>query len=650
MSSFSIRVNEPKSFARAFKLAAATAAGRAKWGGSRVVEQILLRVKGFKAELCATDLCQYLVIDCGLCNIGQLTISGDDGALFLPNDWKVPNEPFTLEYKSTDTGPVVTLKTGVVESSILQQNDPEEWPNFPLANAGVKFTLPAARLAHEFNTLAPMCAEEKGRYALNGMFFEFTGSTPENVGLPDEASAKSGPFTPTVPPISLALVATNGRRLAAHKLPVTLEKAPRYQVILEREHAIKLSHIFKVLGSEEVEVGFSPEVEDIDNKGNVTEVRPKDRYLFFSNHGLFCACAMIEGQFPDYHMVLPKTDAKVQMDREAFSNALLAVKKACDVEEAAVKLTFQAEQLLLEAKSRTKGYAKTTLPLDEVPPQMILGLDPDYLLEALAALRCETVLLEFSSADEGVVLHDGAPDLRYHLVMPIDVESRPAEPKKPVLDEKTEVWDGKAGKYVEIAPEVIAARKAEHEQAEIQYKLDFEAYREQLRLYRLSHRLNERKDDWECEDAQAKGEFAPRPAHEKPIGTKIGVVFSAEKLRQAALSVDPMPAPKKRAAKAMLDPQPGKIPLAGSTGAFESSFTGVSPTRMEPPTPMVEIDRGADLSAEAAVYRDSGADLSAEAVVYRDSGADLSAEARSAEAETPEALGYVKNDKQWEMF
>jgi hypothetical protein len=126
MSKFSVRVNDPKGFSRAFKLAAGCASHGSKWGNKLPVQHVLLRVAGFKALLLATDLQRYLTIDLGLADCGQLSLDGGDGELFLPADWKVPREPFTLEFEPTDTadaGPKVTLKYGAVETEISQEHD-----------------------------------------------------------------------------------------------------------------------------------------------------------------------------------------------------------------------------------------------------------------------------------------------------------------------------------------------------------------------------------------------------------------------------------------------------------------------------------------------------------------------------------------------
>jgi DNA polymerase-3 subunit beta len=390
-----------------------------------------------------------------LADCGQLSLSGGDGELFLPADWKVPREPFTLEHEPTDTasagsgqaGPKVTLKYGAVETDLPQEHDTADYPNFPLRNAGCKFDLPAIRLAHELNTLAPMCAAEKGRYALNGIYFEFSGTQPDD----------AGPFTPLVPPFKAHLVATDGRHLGMSTLPVTFEKPPRYQALLAAPHALNVSKIMLALENDEnVEVAFSPEVDDVNDTGQTTAVRPFENVMFFGTRSWSYTARMIEGQFPDWRSVVPKTDATVLLDREAFIEALRAVKHACSEESKPVKLTFNADHLLIEAKSHKNGYAKTQILLDEVPPQMTLGLDPEYLIEAALALTGETLVFQFRSSKYGVSIHDGAPELRYQLVMPIDLGNRPVEPKEPENGVKEEVWNGKTSTWDKVSDEAKA--------------------------------------------------------------------------------------------------------------------------------------------------------------------------------------------------
>ncbi|CAG0952094.1 Beta sliding clamp [Planctomycetaceae bacterium] len=527
---FSVRVNNPKAFTRAFKLAAGTALKHSRYG-NRVCENVVLRVSGFKALLLATDLEQYLTIDLGLTDC-QLSLDGD-GALFLPSDWKVPGTPFELKFEPTDTGPKVTLKHGVVETEILQDCNADEWPNFPLRNAGCKFELPAARLAHDLNTIAPLCAAEKGRYALNGVFFEFDGTKPED----------AGPFYHPLPPFKAQLVATDGRHLGMSQLPVTITKTPpRFQPLLASVHALNVSKIMLALETDEaVEVGFAPEVEDTDDKGNTQNVRPHEPYMFFGTRTWSYTARTIEGQFPDWHSVVPKTDANVILNRQAFIDALQAVKHACSVDSAAARLTFNADHLLIEAKSHQHGYAKTQIALCAVPPMMTLGLDPEYLIEACNALTGEWIVFSFRSSEYGVSIHDGAPEMRYQLVMPIDLGDQPVEPKEPQSTVKDEVWDGKKSAMVKVSDEAKAAAQAEYEQAVAQHKLDMEKYKLELAAWRLHKRQNVKLIDGEESDwEQDLGEFTPRPATEPAIGQKLAECPTLEELHAKALTADPV--------------------------------------------------------------------------------------------------------------
>lgn len=552
MSKFSIRVLDPKGFARAFKLCAGIAHAKSRHGTNPICSIVLLTVSGFKATMQATDLSQYLTINLGLATQG-LSLDGE-GCLTLPNDWKVPKEPFTLESEPSETGPMVTLHYSAVTQNIPQPHKvPDEYPCFPPRpepvegfNAGVKFELPGAELAHHLSKLSEYTASEKGRYALNGLLWEFGGEVNQ-------------PLVNDKDSYSVQLVATDGRHLAAHALSVSTKKAPRFQSILHFTHAQNLAGIIKTLDSAEepnIEVAFPPEVETTNDKGEITEVTPRESCMFFGNRKWNLATRLVEGQFPDWHSVVPKNDVTVLLRRQEYIDALQAVKHACSVEACAVKHTFNADHLLLEAKSVANGYARAQVSLPTVPPQMILGLDPEYLLQALYALHGEWVIFEFRSSEYGINLHDGAPEKRYHLVMPIDVfGDRPEEPKKPEFEEKEETWLN--GAWHKLTPEEKAEAKAKHEEAMREYEKDLAAWRIELEQWRISKRYVDTDDSFE---EQKPGTFFPRPAHEPEIGVKLANVPTLAELKEQALTANVVEKPKAKALSASL--KAGKAPVA----------------------------------------------------------------------------------------
>lgn len=559
MSKCIIRVNDPKGFARAFKMAAGCAMTGSKWSNP-ICRAVLVDI-GNSAVLRATDLQGYMTID--LKSLCDFTLEGF-GQFFLPSDWKAPSEPFSLVAEPTEEGLKVTCKTQTLETTIPQENAAADYPLFPIGNAGVKFTLPAATLAHELSVLAPMAAREKGRYALNGLLWEFEA--------PDVAVHASQP------PYTVRLVATDGKRLAAHALPVTVDRPVRYQPIFWAEHARKLATLLKV--AQNVEVAFAPEVVDTDAKGTQRNVRPASDCMFFGTECFTYATRLVEGQYPDWRSVLPKGDARVLLNRQELIDALEAVQKACDVESCAVRLTFNADHLLLEAKSTRNGYARTTVPLVEVPPMMILGVDPAYLIGTLESLQGQWVVFSFFSSDYGMTLHDGAPNLRYNLVMPIDVDSEPKLPAHPgAFIDTDETWDSKAACWRKLTDEEKAKAKAEREEKLAKYQEAVLAFETAQKQWRVHKRLKEVKSpDPEPQDIPADlspkaakilerqgifttteqdlGEFTPRPEHEPAIGTQLAPHPTQAELEAQAQVTAPEPkARTKRAAKVEKAPQ-----------------------------------------------------------------------------------------------
>lgn len=543
---FCIRVKDHKGFARAFRLAAKVARKKAI---NPICESVLLDIAN-DPTLQATDLAQHLTINLRpLCS--DFTLEGY-GKLFLPADWKTPSEPFSLTGAFSEQGLTVTLKLGVLETTVPQKHEAAEYPLFPSALAGAKMTLDAAQFAQQLKLLAPLCATEKGRYALNGMLFDFEG----------KKAKKAGPSTPLEPPFTARLVGTDGRRLGAHALTATVERAPRFQSILHFTHAVVLADLLNAVSDTDpnIEAHFAPEEEKSDAKGKVTEVEPVVPRMQFCNSCFSYHVLLVEGQFPNWRTVLPKCDATVLVPRMELLDALEAIKKATSVESAAVRLTFNADHLLLEAKSEKNGYAKTTIALTEVPPQMVLGFDPAYLQDSLNALTGDWVVLRFRSPEHGIELHDGAPDLRYQLVMPIDVVSEPVEPKHPgIYMEQDEKWDSKQGVWVKTTAEEKAAAKAAHQKQLDEYNAQLRVYQSELTRWQCHKRISA-----DTMNEQKHGEFTPRPEGEPAIGTQLAPHPTMAELDRMARDAAPVKARKKQAAKPVT-PAVAPVPAAAWT-------------------------------------------------------------------------------------
>ncbi|HWP34982.1 MAG TPA: DNA polymerase III subunit beta [Thermodesulfobacteriota bacterium] len=238
---------------------------------------------------------------------------------------------------------------------------PEEFPALP-AEAEASFAaldLEAVRGMIEQTLYA--ASSDETRYNLNGVFFE-------RVETEGAAVAR--------------MVATDGHRLAlADRAVAGGLEALRRGVILPRKGVQELKRLLdEAAGSgqgEELRVAFR------ENSG------------LFRVDGTLLVMRLIEGAFPDYRQVIPRaTDGAARVEREAFARALRRVSIVSAEKSRGVKLVLAPGVLEVSTANPDLGEAKEELDLDYRGRRLVIGFNARYLLEFLATIRAETVLLD----------------------------------------------------------------------------------------------------------------------------------------------------------------------------------------------------------------------------------------------------------------
>jgi DNA polymerase III subunit beta len=150
-----------------------------------------------------------------------------------------------------------------------------------------------------------------------------------------------------------------------------------------------------------------------------------DNLIGFECGGRRNMSRLLENQFVDYLSRFPSTYAATA---EISTAALIdAVKRVALVAErtAPTRLSFDADQLVLEAATGEEAHAIETLPVSFTGAPIQIAFNAQYLLEGLAALDSDTAQLSFTTPSQPALL-TGKPnpeaaagnDYRY-LVMPL---------------------------------------------------------------------------------------------------------------------------------------------------------------------------------------------------------------------------------------
>lgn len=261
----------------------------------------------------------------------------------------------TIEFERQDNH-WVEIKSGSSRFRLVGMAA-DEFPALPTHVHTKTFTIPAQVLSRMIDRTIFCVSTDDNRHNLSGIYCE----SPR--------------------PKVLRMVATDGHRLAMAEHTFDVEIPIQQGVIVPRKGFQELK---RVLGDssesiESVQLGFS------------------------GNSGLLRAGAvelstrLVEGAFPDYQQVIPKSGTKsARINRASFAEALRRVSLLSQGRAYGVRLTFKDNVLELLAEDPEFGEAQESLEIDYKGDQLAVGFNARYLLDALALIQDESLVFELS--------------------------------------------------------------------------------------------------------------------------------------------------------------------------------------------------------------------------------------------------------------
>jgi DNA polymerase-3 subunit beta len=215
-------------------------------------------------------------------------------------------------------------------------------------------------------------SNDETRYNLNGVFFEPSAD-------------------------ALRLVATDGHRLSLSEKPVAGGFGLKRGVILPKKG---LSELRKLLG-EAAEAGT-------DESEGETRLGFVENSAILRRPGVVLSMRLIEGLFPDYKQVIPKTgDKAVLIGRDRFLDTLRRISILSTDKAHAVKLELSKGHLRVTSQNPDLGEAKEEVPVEYDGDALKIGFNARYILDVLAVLKSKDVRLELADDLSPGVLKGG---------------------------------------------------------------------------------------------------------------------------------------------------------------------------------------------------------------------------------------------------
>jgi len=214
------------------------------------------------------------------------------------------------------------------------------------------------------------------RYYLNGMYLELRAGR-------------------------LRAVATDGHRLAVCTFPGTLRDLEDTQVIVPRKGVLELSRLMQE-DDEEVSIILGS-----------NHLRATTQHFTFTSK-------LVDGKFPDYERVLPKSpDKTLEGDRLELRQAFTRTAILSNEKYRGVRLKLSDDSLEIVANNPEQEQAEENLPVNYRGDALEIGFNVGYLLDVLGVLNGETVRFSLSDPNSSALLEevDGGDSL--YVVMPM---------------------------------------------------------------------------------------------------------------------------------------------------------------------------------------------------------------------------------------
>jgi DNA polymerase-3 subunit beta len=344
-----------------------------------ILANVLIEADGDQVRLLATDL------EVGLRSRCQASVT-KGGSLTLPAKklYEIIKALPETDVRIEEDKSGVKVAADRFDSR-MQTLPREDFPTLPDGTGVYSVSLPRDVLKQMVSKTQFAITGEDTRYFLNGALFILRHD-------------------------SMSLVSTDGHRLALITVPRDTARTKgksdeEVRVILPRKTLLELGRLLA------------------EGEGDIQYERGEN-HLFFEIGGRLLISRVIDGQFPAFERVIPKTnDKRVEFDRDRLTSAVRRVALLSNERSRAVKVLMDKGKVEIASSSPEFGEAKEVLIVDYDGVPVTICFNAQYVLDFLAVVDTDSVVLEFKDEmSQAVMKPVGADGYDYtYVIMPMRV-------------------------------------------------------------------------------------------------------------------------------------------------------------------------------------------------------------------------------------
>ncbi len=330
-----------------------------------ILDNFLFNLEGNVLTMTASDIETTLITSMEVESAegkGKVAVAS---RLLLDTLREFADQPLTFSINDTNLAMVITSANG--SYNFIGQNG-DEYPRLPQLQDDAKLlAMPVTQLSAGISKTLFCTADDELRPVMNGVYFDIT---------------KEG----------ITLVATDAHKLVRYKTTHTQltigEEEEKVSFILPKKPATMLKNILPK-ESGDVEVKFDA----------------KNAYFKLSNYTMICR--QVEGRFPNYNGVIPKTNLyKIIVDRVLLLNALKRVSVFSNQASNLIKLDFNGNLVNISAQDIDFSIsAEETINCSFEGDPIKIGFKSAFLIEILSNIGSSEIIMELSDPSRaGLIL------------------------------------------------------------------------------------------------------------------------------------------------------------------------------------------------------------------------------------------------------
>lgn len=232
----------------------------------------------------------------------------------------------------------------------------EEFPKFPDFKNTQAIQINQKKFKEMLQMTVFAVSHEETRYILNGVLLEIE----EN---------------------HIRLVATDGRRLAKAEEVFPYPGKKKIQVIIPTK---AVQEVIRNLQEDE-DISFLISANQI----------------LFDIHPVLIVTRIIDGEFPNYSQVIPQEQKnKIKIPVSDFLCAIKRASLLVTPDFQAVKFEIFRDRLVVSKITPDLGESREEISIEHGGPEMIIGFNPNFFIEALKNIRDHDITLELLGSDK----------------------------------------------------------------------------------------------------------------------------------------------------------------------------------------------------------------------------------------------------------